>query len=280
MNDFRADLHCHSTCSDGTLTPTEIIHLAKSKNLTGLSITDHDTIGAYTEAVSVANSLQFPLISGAEFSSVHEQTNVHILAYGFSLESKIIHDFCYKHCSRRTLRNQTILDLLKMHGMPIDELDLKESTPHAIIGRPHIALAMMKKGYVTSIQQAFHLYIGEGKSCYHPGQKVSVEETLDIIHQAKGLAIIAHPHLIQNVSTVKRLLDMNFDGLEGYYARFHANQNERWIKIAQNKNWLITGGSDFHGTIKPTLPLGSSWVNQETFSILLDHFKSNQVTPA
>ncbi len=278
MNDFRADLHCHSTCSDGTLTPTEIVQRAVELNLQGLSITDHDTIGAYPEAVIAARAHHLPLISGVEFSATHEQTNVHILAYGFSLDSQIIQDFCDTHCSRRTARNQAILDLLKTHGMPIEEDELKKSTSHAIIGRPHIALAMMKKGYVTSIQEAFRSYIGEGMPCYHPGKKVSVEETLDTIHQAKGLAIIAHPHLIQDVKTVKNLLEMNFDGLEGYYARFNLSQNERWLKIAKHRNWLITGGSDFHGSIKPNLPLGASWVNQEIFSILQEHFKNNQTT--
>jgi len=278
MNEFRADLHCHSTCSDGTLSPTEIVCLASKINLKGLSITDHDTIGAYPEALAAAETYQIPLISGAEFSAVYDQTNIHILAYSFSLDSQIIHDFCDNHCLRRTSRNRAILDLLTSHGMPIGEEELKTCTPHSIIGRPHIALLMVKKGYVSSLQQAFHLYIGEGKPCYHPGTKVSVEETIDIIHQANGLAIIAHPHLIQNVKVVRDLIELDFDGLEGYYARFNNNQNERWLKIAARKKWLITGGSDFHGDIKPNLPLGASWVNDEVFSILLNHFKKNQTS--
>ena len=275
MHPFRADLHCHSTCSDGTLTPTELIHLAVKLNLKALSITDHDTIGAYKEALEEAKKVQLPLISGVEFSTTYKKTNVHVLAYSFSLDSVEIQKLCKFHCHRRTLRNQMILDLLKMHQMPIDEIELKQSTPAAMIGRPHIALLMMKKGYVRSVKEAFHLYLGENKPCYHPGEKVSTEETIEIIHRAKGLAIVAHPHLIAETKVVKSLTEMEFDGLEGYYARFSSLQNERWIKIAKHKNWIITGGSDFHGDIKPSLPLGASWVDEDTFSFLLRHFQNH-----
>lgn len=277
MVNFRADLHCHSTCSDGSLTPKEIVQLAKQINLQGLSITDHDTIAAYEEAVPAAQACGLPLISGIEFSAMYDKTNVHILGYGFPLNAQIIHDVCARHCQIRTDRNQEILDLLAAHGMPIGSDELKFSTPLSIIGRPHIALAMQKKGYVTNLQQAFQLYIGEGKPCYAPGKKISVEETLDCIHQAKGLAVIAHPHLIDNTKVIKDLLDLDFDGIEGYYGRFPRSEHERWIKIGAHKGWIITGGSDFHGDIKPNLPLGSSWVNEETFTILYDHFKQNQI---
>lgn len=275
-NQFRADLHCHTTCSDGTATPEEIIQIALDKQLQGLSITDHDTIEAYQTALPVAQAKGLALISGVELSATHRQTSVHILAYSFALSSPLIHSFCQRHHQRRQERNQRILDLLTQHGMPLTVEDLSTST-HSV-GRPHIALAMQKKGYVSTMQQAFHTYIGEGKPCYARGEAVSVEETLTIIHQAQGLAVIAHPHLIENVGIVKDLLEMNFDGIEGYYGRFSPSEHERWLKIGARKGWMITGGSDFHGTIKPTLPLGCSWVNEETFSILQRHFQNNQNT--
>lgn len=277
MTAFLADLHCHSTCSDGTLSPTQVVYLANEIKLNGLAITDHDTIAAYDEALKMAQNCHLPLISGVEFSAIHDQTSVHILGYSFSLHSQSLKDFCVQHSQRRSLRNQAILELLTSQGMPITEEELKASTPHAVIGRPHIALIMMKKGYVDSIQQAFQLYIGEGKPCYYPGYKVSVEETLSHIHQAKGLAVIAHPHLIYNTKVVKDLTEMNFDGIEAHYARFNPAQNERWLKIGMRKGWLITGGSDFHGDIKPHLPLGCNGVSEEVFSILYNHFQANQI---
>jgi len=279
MEEFRADLHCHTTCSDGTVTPQQIIQLALDRGLQGLSITDHDTIAAYKEAIPAAQANNLPLISGIELSAVHRETSVHILAYSFSLASSAIEKFCQRHHYRREMRNQAVLDLLATQGMPLlpEDFppDLLSSLSNRSIGRPHIAWAMVKKGYVLSIQQAFHEYIGEGKPCYAPGIPFSVEETLEIIHQAKGLAIIAHPHLIEKVGILRDLLEMNFDGIEGYYARFPPSANERWLKVGARKGWLVTGGSDFHGEIKPSISLGNSWVNQETFNILLQHFQNN-----
>ena len=153
-----------------------------------------------------------------------------------------------------------------------DVMSLSKQT----IGRPHIAQAMMKKGYVFSVEEAFKKYLAEGKPCYFKGHSFSVEETLQVIHDVHGLAIIAHPHLIERSSTVKRLLEMNFDGLEAYYAKFPPKQEQKWVKIAQFKKWLITGGSDFHGDIKPHIPLGCSWVNEEIFRFLQSHYLKNQ----
>jgi predicted metal-dependent phosphoesterase TrpH len=281
MNEFRADLHCHTNCSDGSATPEEIVKLAFIKGLTGLSITDHDTVEAYKTAAPLAKQINLALIPGVEFSAVQRETSVHILAYSFRTNSPIIQELCTRHSERREKRNSQILCLLGAVGMPVSEGEIHshtDSLPH-VIGRPHIARAMVKKGYVSSIQEAFQKYIGEGKSCYAPGISPTVEETLDIIHRANGLAVIAHPHLIKSNKIIHELLAMDFDGIEGYYARFSLHQNERWIKIGQHKGWLVTGGSDFHGEIKPTTQLGSSWVNEETFKVLKDHFIRSEREP-
>jgi hypothetical protein len=172
-------------------------------------------------------------------------------------------------------RLQMFLERLATHAMPLNLEDVLFSNS---IGRPHIAMAMIKRGYVSSIQQAFQLYLGEGKPCYVPGVTYSVEETLEIIHQSKGLAIIAHPHLIKDGKILNELLNLNFDGIEGYYGRFPASAHERWLKIGARKGWIITGGSDFHGDVKPDLPLGSSWVGEETFMTLYHHFQNNEKT--
>lgn len=282
MNDFRADLHCHTTCSDGSLAPTELIQLASNIGLKGLSITDHDTIAAYQEAIPAAEQKQLSLIPGVEFSSVHKETSIHILAYSFALDSSPIITFCQDQRKIRESRNHAILDLLASHGMPLSSDDFADDlfstqTSHSF-GRPHIALAMVKKGYVSSVQKAFQEYIGDGKPCFVAGKRFSVEETIEIIHQGKGLAVIAHPHLIDNPRILKDLLEMNFDGIEGYYSRFPLPEQKRWIKIGERKGWLITGGSDFHGAIREHTPLGCSWVNEEIFQILQKHYDNNRCT--
>ena len=167
--------------------------------------------------------------------------------------------------------------------MPVSKDDIEAclSTllPHekCTVGRPHIAQVLVKKGYVNNVAEAFLKYIGEEKPCYVRGETFSVEETISVIRDAKGVAIIAHPHLIKDSGIVLKLLEMGFDGLEGYYAMFPLKQQERWIKIAKNKKWLITGGSDFHGAVKPMIPLGCSWIGEDSFRHLQDLYLKNNV---
>lgn len=158
--------------------------------------------------------------------------------------------------------------------MPVEEYEVG-LIAHDTIGRPHIAQIMLKKGYVSSLKEAFQKYLGEGKPCYYSGTQFSVEETLDIIQSAEGLAMIAHPHLIKQRRIVNQLLEMNFDGIEAYYARFRGYDEQKWVNLANEKGWVVTGGSDFHGEVKPQNPLGCSWVSEKTFRILHDHFMSH-----
>lgn len=279
MNEFRADLHCHSTCSDGSLTPAEIVSLAKQVGLSALSITDHDTVEAYASAAPLCLENQITLISGVEFSTQFEETSIHILGYGFDPDHPAITQLCARHTERRRQRNLEILSLLSKHGMDISEDDLTDAASAILkekrhsIGRPHIALAMVKKTYVESVQEAFKKYIGDGRPCFARGMAFSIQETIDTIHQAKGVAIIAHPHLIAHPHIVNALLEMNFDGIECYYGTFSTKDNARWLKIARKKEWLITGGSDFHGDIKPNITLGRSWIGEEHFNALQNRLK-------
>jgi len=274
MNEFRADLHCHTTCSDGTLTPEEMIDLAIQTGLQGLSITDHDTIAAYDLLSEKLQKNGLEIIPGVEFSAVHREVSIHILAYAFPLGSAVIRRFSKQHFLRRQERNEAILSLLQRHKMPVDAIDLQKVCK-GMPGRPHIAQAMIEKGYVVSIEEAFKKYLGEGKCCYYPGSRPSVEETLDVIRSAGALAVIAHPQLIKQRRIINQLLEMDFDGIEAYYARFSGYDEQKWVNIAREKGWIVTGGSDYHGEIKPQNPLGSSWVSEETFRILQDHYLSH-----
>lgn len=269
MQEFRADLHCHSIFSDGTYSPEELIKKALEIGLKGLSITDHDTVEAYQIATPLARELGLKLLSGVEFSTVLFGVSVHILGYGFQLDHPALLSLCERHAKRRKERNQSILENLTKLGMPLEWKDITPVGKHATIGRPHIAQALVNKGFAENISDAFKKYLAEGKPAFSKGEPFSVEETLDILRQAKGKAIIAHPHLIEDKEILRRLLKMNFDGIEGYYANFQKNQNSRWLLVAEKKGWLITGGSDFHGEVKPQISLGASWVGEETFNRLL-----------
>lgn len=267
---FRADLHCHSYFSDGTDSPEELIAIAKKSGLSALSITDHDTILAYKMAVPAAKECGIILGTGAEFSSAYDTLNVHILAYDFDLESAAIHTFCEKHKERRKLRNDRILEKLKKRRMFIPEEEL-EKMGKQTLGRPHIAALMVKHGYVASAQQAFDLYIGDGKLCYDAGEPFTVDETIDLIHAARGKAFLAHPHFLGEGEKVFKLLDKPFDGIECLYANCLPQQEKRWIKAAERRNLLISGGSDYHGKLKPSITLGCSWVNEEIFYRIFQH---------
>lgn len=277
MKDKRYDLHCHTTCSDGSMTPQELIEHAKEIGLSGLAITDHDTIEAYREAIPLSQQLGLELISGAEFSTHYKETSVHLLAYAFSLNNPEIIRFCKRHQERRRKRNLAIIEKLKKAKMSIseEELIINERVAPISVGRPHIAEALVKRGYVSSIQEAFNRYIGEGCPYFEPGERFSVEETIEVIHKAKGKAVIAHPHLINESRVVEALTQFDFDGIEVYYARFGESQCQKWLQLAKKKNWLVTGGSDFHGIAKQNILLGSSWAPEETFDILREHFLKN-----
>lgn len=265
--EFKADLHCHSTCSDGTLSPFEILELAKKTGLQGLSITDHDTIEAYTEAFfSKAKDLEIEIIPGVEFSCQQNHHPVHILGYNFSLEDEGLKHLCKRHHTRRKHRNEAILMKLNAKGLTLSPEELQQSNDIQVIGRPHIASLMIKKGYVKSIDEAFKKYLGEGKPCYDPGEVISVEETVEIIHKANGKAFIAHPHLISRNSVLKELLNMSFDGIECFYANFPMKKNLKWVEVAKSHSLLMSGGSDFHGSVKPSIALGASFTNLEFFN--------------
>ncbi len=261
--DFRADLHMHTNCSDGTDAPLDLLDLVKKAHLSGFSITDHDTIQAYSpELFAKAAELGLQVLQGVEISSELNGTTVHILGYAFD---GAIAEFLDKVVDRRKKRNRRILEKLKAKGISIDESELGSAGPTQVIGRPHIAQAMLRHKAVSSIQQAYDLYLKDDASCYAPGGKFSPQEVIDAIHLAKGKAVLAHPHFFKQGRLVKELLKLPFDGLECYYGLLPKEREKPWVAIASQKGILATGGSDYHGEARSASPLGCSWVDEATF---------------
>jgi predicted metal-dependent phosphoesterase TrpH len=273
--EFRADLHCHSICSDGSDSPLEILAKANLARLSGLSITDHDTIDAYSpEFFKTAQTMGIRIMPGVEFSSELRETTVHVLGYGFDIYSPILLAFIEEMQRRRNDRNLAILKKLETHKIIVSDEDLHlisqiGGMKKKSVGRPHIAAIMVKKGYVQSFQEAFDRYLKEGTSCYVPGFKFTPLDAIRAIHEAGGKAVLAHPHFIKNGSYVGSLLSLPFDGIECYYGNLPKHQEMPWVKIAKQKGWIATGGSDYHGTFKPHISLGCSWVGESTFQQLL-----------
>lgn len=274
----RYDLHTHTTCSDGELSTQELLQKAKEVGLEGISITDHDTIDAYLDALKIASKLDLEIVTGVEISTLHQGKSVHVLGYSFATHHKKFNEFL-THCQQmRFDRNIAMIKLFNRFEIDITQEELEKTFQKKLyhIGRPHFAKLLISKGYVKSLQEAFNLYLADDKRCYVVGQRPSVEEAINSIHKANGFAIIAHPHLIQDPTLARILLKMKFDGLEGYYAKLMPEQEEKWIVTGKNKRWLITGGSDFHGPCKPLNALGSSWVSSEVFDVLKTRFLENE----
>ena len=265
MESFRADLHCHSVCSDGSDDPMLLLEKAKAVNLQGLSITDHDTLDAYSdELFQKAHALSIRMLPGIEISSEQEGQAVHVLGYGYDLKSVSFHLFLQEIKKRRTERNRVILKKLADRGMKIEEADLQGK----LIGRPHIALALIKKGYVSSLKEAFDRFLQDGACCWTDGFRSTPLEAIEEIHKAGGKAVLAHPHIYKKKSLLIKLIAYPFDGIECYYSLMSKALEAPWLQIAKEKGWIATGGSDYHGLFKPNIPLGASWVSEETFNIL------------
>lgn len=267
MNDpFRADLHCHTTCSDGVHPPREVVALAAERGLSGLSITDHDTIAAYAEALPAAREHGILLLPGVEFSAAHLGEAVHILGYGFQLEAASITELCARQVARRRERNASMLLKLKGLGIKIAPEELGD-TP--VVGRMHMALLLVRRGVVATTQEAFAKYLGEGGLAYVASLSISAAETLEAIHAAGGKAVLAHPHLMRRKRQIRALLKLPFDGIECYYGNRPPEEERRWVEEAERRGLIATGGSDFHGEeIKPYNPLGCAWVGREIFTRL------------
>ncbi len=278
MINFRADLHSHTYCSDGSLSPQALVELAVASNLQALSITDHDTVAAYAQALPLAEKLGLKLLSGIELSAYYESTTVHILGYGFDLNNIQLLDFCKRLTQARTEGNHIILEKLKRHRFNISEQELSEAFPNRVLGRPHIAQLMVRKGYISSVKAAFTQYLGDKGRCTRPPLKVlSIPDAVSLIHQAGGIAVLAHPHLFKNKKLAHKILDTsnNFDGIETYYGLMPIHLEQPIMDLAKQYNLIMTGGSDFHGDLTPHLKLGCSFTCEATFEPLYTLYKKN-----
>ena len=275
---MRFDLHMHTTHSDGELTVKELLEKAKSLDLTGLSITDHDTIGSYPEAFQLGDAMNLKILSGVEISCLQDEASIHVLGYGFSIHDEEFLAFIKKCQKLRKERNLKMIEKLSENNITITQEELKEAfnKPLSQIGRPHFAKLLVKKGVVKTSQDAFNNYLKDGAKCYVLGHRPSVLDAIKALHKAKAFAVVAHPHLINNAQLVKDVLKLPIDGLECYYAKFMPSQEKKWIDIATEKKWVMTGGSDFHGDGKRNNELGCSWVSEDAFNVLYERQKANE----
>lgn len=265
------DLHVHSTYSDGTFTPSELVDLAIKKKLTAFALTDHDSFSGLKEAHEYINKLKeqnienIPqLIDGIEFSTEYWGRDIHILGYLMDTNQSFIQKYLDNFIISRELRNRKMCDKLTEYGMPTDYDELVGHNPDSVLTRAHFAKYLLEKGYVKSCKEAFDRYIGDGKPCHIVREKVSPFDAIELILKAGGIPVLAHPILYGFSNStldllVKELKDAGLLGIEAVYSTYNAS-NEREIRnLAAKYNLLITGGSDFHGTNKPDIDLGTGY---------------------
>ncbi len=241
------DLHTHSTFSDGRYTPTQLVEEAYAKGLCALAITDHDSWNGVEEAMQAAEKLgSLQIIPGVELGAQYGEESVHILAYYVDMTNEAL---LAKMNEMRHARETRLLKMLeKLHDLGY-EIEVEACDPkNRAVGRPHVAKALVAKGYFQAVQEVFDALLRRGGPAYVPQPKLSPAEAVELIHQAGGIAVLAHPSEIADTALPEKLLDMyDFDGIEVYHPSADETAQEHWLEVAHKHNLLMSGGSDFHG---------------------------------
>ncbi|SES68983.1 hypothetical protein SAMN05660297_00256 [Natronincola peptidivorans] len=241
------DMHTHTTASDGTLTPTQLIQYAIVKGLAGIAITDHDTIAGIKEAKVCCSQLSdFTIIPGVELSTEDSGEEVHILGYNINYKSKELLDTLMLIQNQRMNRVKKMVK--KLQGLDIDITynEILAMSKQGVIGRPHVARALVKKGYIEDLQEAFVKYLSKGCPAYVPRYKLTPFEAIDLIHKVGGIAVVAHPGLIKNHGILLNILRKGVDGIEVYHPEHKKQDNIKYLALANEYQLIVTAGSDFH----------------------------------
>lgn len=256
-----ADLHTHSTASDGQYSPTELVGLAKEAGIEVLAITDHDTVDGVGEAVEAGKELDVRVIPGIELSA-REYNTFHILGYGIDPADPGLNALCEERRGCRDQRSLRIIEYLAEKGMPISLEEVEAVAGGIVIGRPHFARVMLDKGYITNYRHAFDLYLDTQEYHDYMGNaRPTVERCIRVLKGAGGRVSMAHPHQIgiddeKLEGQVRELAALGLDAIECYYPKHTEAQTAFYLKLAKKYGLHITGGSDFHGEkVKPEIQL-------------------------
>lgn len=260
---YICDLHTHTTASDGQYTPSQLVSLAKERGLQVLGATDHDTVSGLHEAMQAGKECGLRVISGIELSA-KEYPTFHILGYGFSPDAPALQDLCHRMKTRRDERSQLLLEFLREKGIELSLSEVTEIAGGDIIGRPHFAQAIVRRGYVSTNREAFDLYLDTEE--YHEKverDKPSVQECIAAIKASGGKVSLAHPYQIgisndELDKLVGELADQGLDAIECYYPKYTPEQQAFYLHLAEKYQLHQTGGSDFHGEkVKPDVELAA-----------------------
>ena len=272
------DLHVHSTFSDGSLTPSELVVLANKIPLKAMALTDHDTVDGIDEFLNAAKDTDLFVIPGIELSSALNGKDVHIVGLFVNHKDKALGEKLITFRNARNTRNAKMITLMREHGFDITQDIVDKRFPDSVITRAHYAVWMVEKGYVKDKNEAFDKYLNPGCPCYLPKKNITPMEAIDTIHDAGGIAIIAHPLLYKLTDSeldnlVRSLKEYGLDGLEAVYSANKWTDESRMRALAKKYDLILSGGSDFHGAAKPTLSLGTGYGDLNVPDEICDELK-------
>ncbi|CAG36965.1 PHP domain-containing protein [Desulfotalea psychrophila] len=249
------DLHVHSSFSDGSMTPTELVELAKRKGLHALSITDHDNILSVSEALCAGKQYGLTVFSGVELSLVYNGMDIHLLSYLFDQNNFELQTFLAEIQESRATRNGLIIKSLLSLGVKITAEEERCFLENRQLGRPHIAKLLVRKAVVKNMKEAFALYLTPGKPAYVPRKTVPIQRAIDVLHRAGGVTVLAHPFNMNRgdrdlFEVIGELGELGVDGVEAYYPTHSRKRRDQLLGCARENNLICTGGSDYHGNFR------------------------------
>lgn len=243
------DLHIHTTASDGTYSPTEVVRRAKKLGFKAIAITDHDTVEGIREAQEEGKRIGLEVLAGIELNTDYQNTEVHILGYLFDLENRDFLGTLERLKEARDMRVRQIVEKLKNTGLDITIERVLELAGAGTVGRPHVARALLEKGYVQTIKQAFDQYIGSTGPGYVSRYKLSPADGIKMIRDAGGIPVLAHPGIVDRDELIEEFIQAGLMGIEAFHSDHSTTKSNHYSKIAQKNGLIITGGSDCHGPI-------------------------------
>jgi predicted metal-dependent phosphoesterase TrpH len=265
------DLHTHTTASDGRCTPEDLAARASTAGVTVLAVTDHDTVAGCAAAAAACERLGIGFVNGIEITAVTPARELHVLGYFVDVESPGFETFLATQRQRRVERTREMIARLATCGLPLDVdaiLGPGLSDTGRAVGRPWIARALVERGYVGSVNEAFDRWLGRGKPAFVPRTGADAEAVIARIHDAGGIASLAHPVLIGDDEVIPKLAAAGLDALEAYHSDHDRAATARYLARARELGLLVTGGSDFHGDAGHGGAPGSASLPREEFARL------------
>jgi len=268
------DLHTHTTCSDGSMTPAELVHRARQNNLQAIAVTDHDSIEGIKMASAAAQGLE--IVPGVELSATEGHTDVHILGYYFYTAHGELLEHLETFRSGRFRRAERMVKVLNELGLDItlDAVLEKAGGETGSIGRPHVAQALVDSGFVGSINEAFRRYIGNDGPAYVEKHVISAADAIDLIRSAGGMAVMAHPGSTRRDELIPKFVEAGLAGLEVYHPEHSPTEQRYYRQLAEKHGLVVTGGTDYHGPREGRADLGDLRIPYQILSTMRLRWKS------